>query len=49
MKILRLGENLRCAKDRYRTGLSNERKPGGCLGYIGGYIAQLCGDYDKPL
>ena len=29
--------------------LSNEKRAPGCLGYIGDYTAQLCGDYNKPL
>ena len=28
--------------------LSNEKKHG-CLGYIGDYTTQVCGDYNKPL
>ena len=28
--------------------MSNEKSPG-CLGYIGDYTTQLCGDYNKPL
>ena len=29
--------------------LSNEKRAPGCLGYIGDYTTQLCGDYNKPL
>ena len=29
--------------------MSNEKRVPGCLGYIGDYAAQLCGDYNEPL
>ena len=29
--------------------VSNEKREPGCLGYIGNYTTQFCGDYDKPL
>ena len=33
-----------------RIQMSNEQnKKPGCLGFIGDYIIQLCGDYKKPL
>ena len=29
--------------------LSNAKRAPGCLGYIGDYTTQLCGDYNKPM
>ena len=34
--------------EKFKSYLSNEKDPG-CLGYIGDYTTQLCGDYNKPL
>ena len=31
-----------------KNHLSNEQNPG-CLGYLGDYTTQLCGDYNKSL
>ena len=32
----------------FQNQMSNEKKPG-CLGFLGDYTTQLCGDYNNPL